>query len=375
MDQNKKRIIRKLLVRAGLYRLYTGRAERRGFPIKDYNRLLETGHMPTPQTVKFEPTVRCNLNCSMCHQKERRRVESGEISYEQVCRLVDGLSDSGVSEILLVGGEIFMRKDIYDIFSYIESKGLAFSMITNGTLIDEKAAKRLSTYTGLTAINYSLDGLKERHNRLRGSPNAFDSTLSAIQNTAKNNRFAVVIASVIVNDNIEDIPGIIELAKKHNVDAVTFTLEMFNTAGEVDASKKMLGMEGVEFFPEIKPGTERDYGLDKLRDVISLILRESKKSGIPMRISPEIANTDLEETYGGRFGPGKSLMCNALKKGIIDQKGDVFACPMMKKSFGNVLERPFSEIWNSQEFCDFRKSLLSKNLVPLCYRCCSVAKV
>lgn len=56
--------------------------------------------------------------------------------------------------------------------------------------------------------------------------------------------------------------------------------------------------------------------------------------------------------------------------GRINAQGEVIFCPFIKKPFGNLLEQSFEEIWNNEEFKQFRKKLVKNNLAPVCSRCC-----
>ncbi len=81
----------------------------------------------TPQSVTFELTLRCNLSCQMCpldiprmmhdkthhdHIKER---QSAELSTDEVKRVIDDIAAMGVGDMTLTGGEVFLRKDAFDV--------------------------------------------------------------------------------------------------------------------------------------------------------------------------------------------------------------------------------------------------------------------
>jgi len=56
----------------------------------------------------------------------------------------------------------------------------------------------------------------------------------------------------------------------------------------------------------------------------------------------------------------------------IDPQGNVIFCPYLRRSFGNLVEQPAAEIWNSSTMRQFRVWLLENNLLPICQRCCKL---
>ena len=89
-----------------------------------------------PDRVSVNLTLRCNLTCTMC----TTCYDAPELSYDEVCRLIDETAEWGVEVFNPLGGEPFMRGDIEDILSYAVSKGFFVSLTTNGTLISERRA-------------------------------------------------------------------------------------------------------------------------------------------------------------------------------------------------------------------------------------------
>ena len=84
--------------------------------------------------------------------------------------------EMGIYFVTISGGEPFIRQDLLDIF---ETHGdMYFQVYTNGTLIDEPLAKRLSRLGNvLPAI--SVEGWEEETDARRGS-GAFQKILSAM---------------------------------------------------------------------------------------------------------------------------------------------------------------------------------------------------
>ena len=104
----------------------------------------------------IELTQRCNNKCVHCYNNlaagDNAALES-ELSLDEHCRIIDEIADFGCLWLLLTGGEIFLRRDFLDIYSYAKQKGLLVTLFTNGTLINAATADYLAQ---LEALKQSL---------------------------------------------------------------------------------------------------------------------------------------------------------------------------------------------------------------------------
>jgi len=131
--------------------------------------------------LQIELTSKCNLRCKHCYfYEDKKSKDTYELPFSKIKDIVDEVKRMGAEVISLTGGEPFMRNDIYDVLTYIESKNMAIVILTNGTLIDQKVAQKISTFKNLY-VTISLDGPQSAHERLRGVKGCFDKTLDAIR--------------------------------------------------------------------------------------------------------------------------------------------------------------------------------------------------
>lgn len=84
---------------------------------------------------QFELTYRCNLHCVHCYTDpyNSREFFPKELETSQVKRIVDELAEYGVFWLNFTGGEVFARKDFFEIYDYAFKKGFALVLYTNGT--------------------------------------------------------------------------------------------------------------------------------------------------------------------------------------------------------------------------------------------------
>jgi len=99
------------------------------------------------RSLALELTPRCNQQCLYCYNPWRREPTGAteELSTEEICGLVDKvLEEAELEHLTLTGGEPLMRRDLFEIVDYVNGCGLSVVLISNGGLIDEKAAQMLA---------------------------------------------------------------------------------------------------------------------------------------------------------------------------------------------------------------------------------------
>lgn len=333
-------------------------------------------------SVAHEPTIRCNLKCKMCYQANFRddvntmpMMNFGkELRTAEIQKLYDGLN---IRFAGMVGSEIFIRKDIFEILGHLAKSGVRFSILTNGTLIDEKNIARLKSLAGSVArIIYSIDGPRELHNSIRGTAEAFDQTCRAILLTKP--FFTVSVNTVILAENLDHLEEVVGVVRDLGLPTLNLTFEEVYSALEIARTKQILvehfGWKEGEF--EISTH-ERDgfpYSLDHLKKRVREVRRFAEAHGVFVNFTPYTWEENLDEYYDGTGHKKLDLVCPKLLEPTarIDHLGNVLWCGVLRKSWGNLLETPFEQIWNGEDFREFRRKLLDGNLLPICRRCCKV---
>ena len=75
-------------------------------------------HIKKIDELAITPTMKCSLNCVMCHQKEIKHWPNME--YEDFKKLLFNLKKEGVKKISLVGGEIFVHPEMWKFIKLME---------------------------------------------------------------------------------------------------------------------------------------------------------------------------------------------------------------------------------------------------------------
>ena len=136
-----------------------------------------------PLSGTIELTRRCHLNCVHCYNNLPVRdpdALKNELTFEQHCRLLDEMTEAGCLWLLYTGGEILLRRDFLDIYTYARRKGLLITLFTNGTLLTPKIVDRLA-HCRPFSIEITLYGrTKETYERITGVPGSFEKCLRGI---------------------------------------------------------------------------------------------------------------------------------------------------------------------------------------------------
>jgi len=196
--------------------------------------VLRDGYGRPLLNLRVAITRRCNLHCQYCHlEGEERSPESfaGEMTVDEIVRIVRVAVGLGISRIKLTGGEPLMRKDITEIVKGIgATPGLAdLSMTTNGTMLGS-LAKELHI-NGLKRVNISLPTLNsEAYSKLTGG--RLENVLESVEAAVEVGFYPVKLNMLIlkgVNDN--DVSEMVAFARETGTILQLIELEPINISG------------------------------------------------------------------------------------------------------------------------------------------------
>ncbi|HTY24420.1 MAG TPA: 12,18-didecarboxysiroheme deacetylase [Desulfomonilaceae bacterium] len=297
--------------------------------------------------VVWNVTRRCNLRCVHCYSHSADLDYPGELSFENGKALIDDLADFGSPVVLFSGGEPLVRRDILDLIKHAVGRGMRAVLSTNGTLITGAVAAKLKDI-GLSYVGISLDGLERVHDAFRGIPGTFTRVMAAIRNCQEVG-LKVGLRFTMSRRNAQDIPGIFDLVEERNIPRICFYHLVY--AGR-----------GTDL-------VEEDLDHAQTRDTVDLILDRTKSlhdRGMPVEVLTVDNHADGPYLYLrlSREDPARAAEVLKLLQmnegnnsgrgiGCVSWDGAVHADQFWRhRGFGNVLERPFSEIWTdpSDEF-------------------------
>lgn len=338
---------------------------------KEWQKIKETGFISKPKSLWFEPTMRCNLNCQFCHQNVRRKMKNKELTTAQIKMLLTNIKKMNIDHMAMIGGEIFIRKDIFEIFNIIEKLNINVKIGTNGILLNENIINKLKKYSCIESISISIDGPEKIHNQLRNCSFAFQKAVNALKKISKQD-FISVIYSVLLPENFDTSDYLINMAKELNVDRITFMPEMFYSKKDKEISRKIINLKpGEKLFVEQKDEKNLSKYTETVIATLNKIKKIRKKKGFFVPIYPRMANKYAKDFFMNKLYKKRTLICKHFHSVTVIENGDILICPFIHKKLGNILKDDIEKIWNSEKTKKLRKNILRSNLLPICRKCCS----
>ena len=285
-------------------------------------------------------TKRCNLKCVHCYAHAKNMAFDSELSTLEGKNLLDDLAQFGVPVILFSGGEPLTRKDLPELAAYAVKKGMRAVISTNGTLITPEKAQTLKEI-GLSYVGISLDGMEEINDRFRGVKGAFKAALQGIENCKKAG-IKVGLRFTINKSNASEISKIFKLLQDMDIPRACFYHLVYAGRGTDLVKEDLSHQESRNAVDLIMDLTKQLHDKGHIKEVLTvdnhadgpyLYLRLLKEN-------PERAREVLELL---QMNEGNS---SGIGIGCISWDGEVHADQFWRHySFGNVKDRPFSEIW------------------------------
>jgi 12,18-didecarboxysiroheme deacetylase len=290
--------------------------------------------------VVWNITRRCNLKCVHCYAHAKNIPFDDELSFKEGKDLIDDLADFGVPVILFSGGEPLIRKDLPELAAYAVKRGMRAVISTNGTLITSQTARVLKEI-GLSYVGISLDGMEEINDRFRGVKGAFRSALKGIENCKKAG-IKVGLRFTINKSNTGEIPEIFKLLEEMDIPRACFYHLVYAGRGSELVKEDLPHQETRKAVDLIMDLTKKLHDKGMLKEVLTV---DNHADGpyIYLRLVKENPKRAQEVLELLKMNEGNS---SGIGIGCISWDGEVHADQFWRHySFGNVKNRPFSEIW------------------------------
>ena len=186
----------------GLLQVFIGNVFFGGFYKR--RKFIEKHGFKPPMFITISPTKACNLKCIGCYANADPTTLS-KLPYEVFDSIIKDAKESwGANFFVISGGEPLMYKDsgktLLDILK--KHSDCYFLMYTNGTLIDDKMAKSLTSVGNITPA-ISVEGFKEETDARRGK-GVYDKILIAMENL-RNNGVPFGISVTVTKDNVKRV--------------------------------------------------------------------------------------------------------------------------------------------------------------------------
>jgi radical SAM protein with 4Fe4S-binding SPASM domain len=307
-----------------------------------------------PTLAVWELTLACDLACGHCGSRAGKK-RPDELSTAEALALVDQLAELGVFEVVLIGGEAYLRADWCEIVARIAERGMQPLLTTGGRGMTPERA-RAAKAAGLVSASVSLDGLEAAHDEQRGLAGSFRAALAALDHL-RDADIAISANTQINKLSMADLPALLDTIIARGVHSwqIQLTVAMGRAADRPEWLLQPYDL--LELFPMLGALAERCRAAD-------VVLWPGNNVGY---FGP------YETALRGTLPRGHHIGCGAGMSGIgIEADGTIKGCPSLATATwgsGNVRDHALVDIWERAAPMRFNRGRGVESLWGYCREC------
>ena len=314
-----------------------------------------------PDTLQLCFLFRCNLRCKMCnvqikYEKLKHLGQAYELDSKTIKSLIEQAPEMGIRQVFLLGGEPFLREDIFDVIKFAHDYKMETIVSTNGTLLGDSAIIEKIIDSKLYSLVISIDGACENtYKNIRGAGifEKIRKNIQLVNKLKKDNGLTlprISVACTIMNQNIEELMEIVSLAHALGADCINFQPVVID-----NTDQRLRNNPNLNWIPP-----SRYNLLDKSIDEL-LEYKLSNKENFKFIDSGLVQLSLIKDYFRGSLTLNKQKCYAGFNRIVISQDGKLYFCAQEPKkgdvSFGNIHEDRLKDLWYSDKARVFRKSI------------------
>ncbi|WP_069472701.1 radical SAM protein [Candidatus Marithrix sp. Canyon 246] len=295
--------------------------------------------LASPNFIKVEVSNICNLHCIMCPiddiEAPKRKLTLDE--FKHILSQFPFLTKIGLYGI----GEPLNNPRIYEMIKICHDRNIETEFVSNATLFNETRINKLIE-AGLSNIYISIDSVNpQKYESIRVGSN-FEKVIQNLKTLidckkAANSKTPLIgISTVTMSENVKELIDIINFISTLEIDRLIIT--GLNTT-----------------YTEQNISIKQDFNQD-LNKVLQLCKKINQSGKLKIKF----------------FHENKAACSLPWNSVFITVNGDVTPCMNCADSsiisFGNIFQQNFLEIWNNQQYQNFRTSFRSQ-IPTVCKPC------
>lgn len=303
------------------------------------------GEKIAPITIDCALTRRCTYKCIYCYGKLQSNDEK-RMTKDVIFRFLDDAASIGVKAISFVSdGESTCSPYLYEAITRGKENGLDMALGTNGYLLKEE----------------KLGEILERLTYLRFNISAAESHSYAQIMGCKEDHFYKVCRT---------IRRCVEIKTKNNL-SVTLGIQMVllpQFAGQIFPFVKLGKELGVDYAVIKHCSDDEKHSLGiKYQDYFSLteVLKEAEKLSTKnylVKVKWTKILSGGKRRYKHCYGPPFIMQLSG--SGLVAPCGMLFNNRFKKFHIGNIVDKPFKEIWQSKRYWEVLKNIAASKFNP-----------
>lgn len=307
-----------------------------------------------PVYAVWEITLACDLACRHCGSRAGR-ARPDELTTEECFDLVDQLADLGCMEVILIGGEAYLRDDCWDVVRRIRARGMEPLLTTGGRGLGRERAAA-AREAGIASVSVSIDGLEATHDRLRGVTGSYRAAIDALR-FLRDEGVRVSVNTQINRLGLPELPEVLEtiIAAAVHSWQIQLTVPMGRAADE----------------PEV---ILQPYDLLRLFPLLDRLADRCREARVMLWPGNNIGYFGPNETkLRGGMPRGHMASCGAGRSGLgIESDGTIKGCPSLETETwagGNVREQRLKDIWERAKPLRYTRDRTVADLWGFCATC------
>ena len=307
----------------------------------------QTGGRRYPLSGMMELTDRCDLNCVHCYINQpagSQQARSNELSTDQIKDILQKAAEAGTLFMTFTGGEVLLRQDFPEIYTYARRLGILVSIFTNATLITPEIADLLYEIRP-HMVDITLYGAtKETYEKVTRIPGSFNRCLRGIS-LLKERGIPFSLKTLLLTTNKHELPKMQSIAEEFGV-----SFRYDNT-----------------LWPRQDGGLEPFEHQIPVEELIAMDFEDPERRAEWVRLASDFSGFPVRAK--------KVFSCNGgVKSYHIDSAGKMCFCTMVRQPSYDLNEMSFMEAWEKiGELRDLNRQLItpcqSCTLGALCTQC------
>jgi MoaA/NifB/PqqE/SkfB family radical SAM enzyme len=152
-----------------------------------------------PAFLFLSVTNNCNLKCRGCWVSTTRPVR--ELDLETMDRIISQAKEQGTYFFGILGGEPLLHRGLFDLMQ--KHPDCYFLLFTNGTLIDEKIARRMHRLGNVSPL-ISIEGRETVSDTRRGGTQVYSRTMQGLR-ACREHGLITGVSTSVCKSNLEDL--------------------------------------------------------------------------------------------------------------------------------------------------------------------------
>jgi MoaA/NifB/PqqE/SkfB family radical SAM enzyme len=305
---------------------------------------------PLPRSLYLETTSRCNSLCETCILTFGGREPQRDLTWDEFRRVVDQFP--ALERVLLHGiGEPLLNRDLPRMVAHLKTRGARVLFNSNAITLSDRLARALVD-AGLDELRVSLDAsTAATYHRIRGV-DAFDRVvrnlegLGRLKATLEVSHPAVSLWFTALRDNIEEVPGLVPLARQVSAPEIHLQRLVYNGLGLATEEQSL-------------------YGRLREREATLIAATEAAARAAGVEFSASGAAAPEVSLTPSRAGQPWSACRRPWTLAYVTVSGNVLPCciaPWITGHYdgivlGNLYRETLETVWWGERYVGFRREL------------------